>query len=128
MTAPKDPSYLLGQLVGTAQCLQEALKEKEHEDDNHLTWAEEYFNDMIEEPATTLKHLEDKLEPFKFKFAHLDEEKMLRDMQLIYKLKNTYNITDEHLDEEEYFKGYQSQVKRFFEEHEKSLQQATVEE
>lgn len=115
MTPKKqDPSYLLGQLVGTAQCLQEAFKMQTDPSDNSLTVAEQYFNDMIEEPRSTLLRLERDLAPLENKFhAALDKEQVMADMMFINKLKDRYELTDEHLDEDEYFKGYQQQVKKF---------------
>ncbi len=60
---PLVPSFLLGQLVATVQLLEEDVKEHDSPMDNSPTVAENYFNDMIEEPKQTLERIEAILAP-----------------------------------------------------------------
>lgn len=107
--------YLLGQLVATAQLLEEAVKAKFNPEDNHPTVAEDYLNEMMECPASALKQLEDHLEPMRFRIEHLEQKDLLHDWELIHKMKARYKMTDEHLDEEEFLKGYMEQLRLHFE-------------
>lgn len=106
-------SLLLGQLVATAQLMEEAVKAHDNPLDNSLTVAEEYFNEVIENPATALLTMEEKLLPIKHRLENIEEKALLRNMSLILKVKEQCQITDEHVDEEEFYRGYQQQLKKF---------------
>lgn len=108
----QDPSYLLGQLIGTAQCIEEALKAKVDPMDNSLTVSEECFNEMIENPASTLRVLYKELERQSEPAHHLGRDQLIKEMELIQRLAKKYNFHDEHLDEDAYFKGYYEQLKK----------------
>lgn len=111
---PIVPSFLLGQLVATAQLLEEDVKEHDDPTSNALTVAETYFNDMIEEPERTLKAIEEKLAPKRERLKNPDKKQLVKDMTLIYRIKKQYQMSDEHLNEEEFFKGYYQQLKRYY--------------
>lgn len=108
------PSFLLGQLLATAQLLEEEMIHHSDPMSNALTVAETYFNDMIEEPAHTLARIEELLAPSRPTLAHSDNQQLVRDMTLIYKIKKQYDIDDSHLNEDEFFKGYYEQLKRYY--------------
>ncbi len=109
-------SFLIGQLVATAQLMEETSMHERDPNDDHVTVAEDCFNEVIEHPASALHTLEERLAPQRFRLSHIHEENLLKDMKLIYKIKDQYAINDEHLDEEEYLKGYFQQLKRYFKE------------
>ncbi len=111
---PIVPSFLLGQLVATVQLIEEDVKEHDNPKDNSLTVAEEYFNEMIENPKNALAMIESKLAPARERLSHPENHKLVRDMKLIYKIKQQYRISSEHLNEEEYFKGYYQQLKKYY--------------
>lgn len=106
-------SLLLGQLVATVQLMEEAVKEHDNPSDNSLTVAEEYFNEVIENPATALIQMEQKLEPMKPRLDNIEKKALVRNLNLILKVKEQCNVTDEHVDEDEFYKGYQQQLKKF---------------
>lgn len=108
------PSFLLGQLIATVQLMEEDVKEHDDPADNHLTIAETYFNDMIEEPDATLRLIESQLAPNRERLKNLEKTQLVRDMTLIYKIKKQYQMNDEHLNEDEFFKGYYQQLKRYY--------------
>lgn len=108
------PSFLLGQLIATIQLIEEDVIEHDNPSDNTITVAETYFNDMIEEPETTLKRIEEKLLPNGERLSHFQEKRLGNDMKLILKIKQQYRMTDEHLDEDEFFKGYYQQLKKYY--------------
>lgn len=108
------PSFLLGQLVATAQLLEEDVKEHDAPSDNSLTIAETYFNEMIENPDSTLHLIEEKLAPLRGRLQKPDKVQLVRDMTLIYRIKKQYKMSDEHLNEDEFFKGYYQQMKKYY--------------
>ncbi len=112
---PNVPSFLLGQLVATVQLLEEDVKEHDNPLDNSITTAETYFNDMIEDPESTLAMIEEKLAPNRERLSHPDKPKLVREMKLIYKIKAQYQMSHEHLNEDEFFKGYYQQIKKYYE-------------
>ncbi|MFI3254163.1 MAG: type I-C CRISPR-associated protein Cas8c/Csd1 [Eubacteriales bacterium] len=111
---PTVPSFLLGQLEATLQLLEEDVKQHENPNDNSITVAETYFNDFIENPESTLAKIEAKLAPERERLAHPDKIKLIREMKLIYKIKDQYTMTNEHLNEDEFFKGYYQQIKKYY--------------
>ncbi|MFI3253544.1 MAG: type I-C CRISPR-associated protein Cas8c/Csd1 [Eubacteriales bacterium] len=106
-------SLLLGQMVATLQLMEESVKHHDNPKDNSLTIAEEYFNEVIENPAHALLDMERKLEPLKDRLENIEEKALIRNIHLIMKVKDQCNVTDEHVDEEEFYRGYQSQLKKF---------------
>lgn len=108
------PSFLLGQLVATAQLLEEDVKHHDDPLDNSLTVAETYFNEMIENPDNALHQIEQLLEPHRERLKNVEEKSLVRDMTLIYRIKTQYQMSDEHLNEDEFFKGYYQQLKRYY--------------
>lgn len=111
---PVIPSFLLGQLIATVQLIEEDVKEHDNPNDNHLTIAETYFNDMIEEPEATLKKIEESLVPREERLSNPEKKGLIRDLTLIKKIKNQYSMSDEHLNEDEFFKGYYQQMKKYY--------------
>ncbi len=79
----KDPSYLLGQYVGTVQCMQEALRAKENPQDNSLTIGEEYFHEVIENPASAILRIEADLAPMKQRMHFIENKQLLKEMAFI---------------------------------------------
>lgn len=108
------PSFLLGQLLATVQLIEEDVKSHDAPSDNSLTIAETYFNDMIENPQSTLNAIESRLNKNQQRLSNPGDKKLIRDMTLIRKIKNQYQMTDEHLNEDEFFKGYFQQLKRYY--------------
>lgn len=114
ISKPIVPSFLLGQLMATVQLLEEDIKSHDAPNDNSLTVAELFFNEMIEHPEKTLAVIEQRLAPRKDRIRNAENKKLVRDMTLIYKIKKMYQLSDEHLNEDEFFKGYYQQLKTYF--------------
>lgn len=112
---PLVSSFLMGQLMATARLIEEDEKEVQKPDDNSLTVAETFFHDMIEKPASTLKLLESRLMPRREALEKTGKTQLIREMKLIYKVKNQYTISNDHpLDSEEFYKGYHQQLKKYY--------------
>lgn len=108
------PSFLLGQLIATARLLEEDEKEQNDPTDNSLTVAETFFHEMIDRPEQTLKMIESKLLPRRSSLEQTGRKQLVRDMTLIYKIKNQYKMAEGQLDEEEFFKGYNQQLQKYY--------------
>lgn len=111
---PIVPSFLLGQLIATVQLMEEDMKSHDDPSSNSLTIAETYFNEMIENPEATLNLIESQLAPSRERIKNGEKKQLVRDMTLIYKIKKQYDMSDEHLNEDEFFKGYYQQMKKYY--------------
>lgn len=109
-----DPSFLLGQLVGTAQTLQkivETLKDKVE-----ITSSDDGAKDLdpdcdIHQLALLL--LERELAPYEPYLIKLGKSDILDEMRRIYRLKVEYDFEVGPLDELAYYQGYQIQIEKF---------------
>lgn len=112
---PLVSSFLMGQLLATARLIEEDEKEVKRPEDRDLTIAETFFQEMIDRPASTLQQLESHLMPRREELEKTGKKQLIREMKLIYKVKNQYTISNDHpLDEEEFFKGYTQQMKKYY--------------
>lgn len=117
LTKPKPlvSSFLMGQLLATARLIEEDEKMVKRPDDRDLTLAETFFHEMIDRPATALAELESHLLPRREELEVTGKKQLIREMKLIYKVKNQYTVSNEHpLDPEEFYKGYTQQMKKYY--------------
>lgn len=112
---PPVSSFLMGQLLATARLIEEDEKAAISPECRDLTLAETFFQEMIDRPASTLAQLESHLMPRREELEKTGKIQLIREMKLIYKVKNQYTISDDYpLDEEDFFKGYTQQMKKYY--------------
>lgn len=114
---PLISGFLLGQLVATAQLLEESTKAMTNPEDNYPTVAEVLLNEVIENPRAALLQLQHKMRTMEKHFQDIENQGILRDMILINKIKGHYRIPNEQLDkinERDYLAGYFKQLRKYF--------------
>lgn len=106
-----NPSFLLGQLVATAELLQEIVESLEIKVD--YTALTENIPEGMDAHELSLLLLKRELEPYEKYLYALGKEQLLADMKRIHTLKVKYDFEEEHLDQELYQLGYQEQLDKY---------------
>lgn len=110
---PTVSSFLLGQLIATLRLVEEDINAAENETGHGITIAGKYFDEMLQNPAATLIKIEEEIEPRQEQFDNPTNKQLTRELALIHRLKNLYEMPDHPVDEEEFFKGYNQQLKKY---------------
>lgn len=111
MIEQSNPSFLLGQLVGTSQLLHDVVATLNVTVD-HST----FFNDIppdLDSHALCLLLLQRELAPYEPYLKESGKESLLEDMKRIHALKVKYDFEQEELDKIAYDQGYQHQLEKY---------------
>lgn len=109
-----NPSYILGQLVGTAECLQKVVEilEKQDKYRENPEIVSCPIDPDLEVHQLALALLERELQPYEPFLLDMGKGDLLADMKRIFYLKVKIDFTDEFLDQNAYEQGYTEQIEK----------------
>lgn len=107
-----DPSYILGQLVGTAQCLQQIVETFQDQVKEVIPSSAENSQQGEDIHSTALDLMEQQLSIYEPYLYNLNKGPLLEDLRRIYRLKVKYDFETEALDQNAYELGYEEQIKK----------------
>lgn len=100
-----DPSFLLGQLVATAQCLYPLMESIQTNQPSQET------TEKVQKMAPMELFLSE-IAPYEESLHNMEKGDLLQDMKEIYQLKVDYDFIDEPLDQAAYDAGYTMQMEK----------------
>lgn len=108
----QNPSYILGQLVGTAECLQKIVETLETQVLKTGNSGSNFspIDSNLEVHDLALALLDRELKPYEPFLYEMGKGDLLEDMKRIFYLKVKIDFTEETLDKHAYDRGYHEQA------------------